>query len=216
MVLQQQSRHHHRRQTGQENLFHHTAGGDRTLDPEHNRGHIADGREGTARIGGNHDQTDIIKAIFVAVDQFAQHHDHHNGGRQVVEHGRKEKGDEGNFPQERTLGLGTQRIAHKVEPTVRVDDLHHRHGAHEEEECLTDFAEMLAQDVRGHEIHHGFARSFQLIGIKHRDIFGGAEGVKHPAGHTHEQRHCGLVDFDHVFEGNEQIPDYKDRDDEGS
>ena len=216
MKLQQESRHHHRRQTGQENLFHHTDGGDRSLDPEHNRGHVADGREGTARIGRNHNQTDVVKAIFVVIDQFAQHHDHHNGGRQVVEHGRKDKADEGNFPQERPLGLGTQRIAHKVEPAVGIDDLHHRHGPHEEEERLTDFAEMLAQDVRGHKSHHGFTRRFQLIGIKHRNIFGGTEGVKHPAGHTHEQRHCGLVDFDHVFESNEQIPDHKDRDDEGS
>ena len=216
MVLQQQGRHHHRHQTGQENLFHHTDGSDRALDPKHDRRHIADGREGTAGIGGNHNETDVVQTIFMTVDQLTQHHDHDNRGGQVVEHGRKDKGDEGNFPQERPLGLGTKGLAHKVEPTVRIDDLYHRHGPHEEEERLTDFAEMLAQDVRGHEIHHGFARSFQLIGIKHRDIFGGAEGVKHPAGHTHEQRHCGLVDFDHVFEGDAEIPENEDRDDEGS
>ena len=152
----------------------------------------------------------------MTVDQFAQHHDHHNRGRQIIEHRREDERNERNFPQQRTFGARTQRIAHKVEPTIRVDDLHHRHGAHEEEERFTDFAEMLAQDVRGHKIHHGFARRFQLFGIKLRNIFGGTEGVEHPAGHTHEERHSGFVDFDHVFESNEQIPDHKDRDDEGS
>ena len=152
----------------------------------------------------------------MVVDQLTQHHDHDNRSGQVVEHGREEEGDEGYFPQQRALGARMQHIAHKVEAAVGVDDFHNGHGSHEEEERFGDFAEMLAQDVRGNKIHHTFARFLQCSRMEARHIFGGAKGVEHPARHTHEECHCGLVDFDHVFKGDAEIPKDEDRDNEGS
>ncbi len=99
-------------------------------------------------------------------DELAQNHDHHDTGGQVVEDGGEEEGEEGDTPEERTLGMGLHHLANPVEATILVNDFHDGHRSHQEEERGGGIAQMLLDDG-GHLLHHtsrtaGIVRVHQL------------------------------------------------------
>ena len=147
---------------------------------------------------------------------FAEHHNHHNGGGEIVEHGRKEEGHKGHFPHQCALGAGVEGITHEVEPSIGIDDFHHRHGANQEEKGFGHLTQMLAQDVGGDKGGNTLARGFEVGQMKLRDVVGSTEGVEHPAGDSHEQSDGRFVDFQPVFEGDAEIAQHKNGYDDGS
>ena len=127
------SRNDGRHQRRDENLLDDTGSGDETFVPQHDGGHVADGRECTARIGCDDDQRGIDESVFLALYQFAEYHHHDDTGGEVVENGRQHECHEHDAPQECFLALGLQRVTHKVETSVLVDDFNNGHGTHQEE-----------------------------------------------------------------------------------
>ena len=89
----------HRDERGEENLAEHALGGDDALDPQHDGGDVADGREGTAAVGRDDDQGSVDETVLAVLHQLAQYHNHDDGRRQVVEDGRQEERHECHAPQ---------------------------------------------------------------------------------------------------------------------
>ena len=213
--LQNGGRHNHRNKTGDEDFLDDALGGEAAFDPEHDGGHIADGGESTTGVGGNDDERSVDDAVVVVVHQFAEHHNHHNGGGEIVKHGRKEEGHKGHFPHQCALGAGVENITHEVEPSIGIDDFHHRHGANQEEKGFGHFTQVLAQDVGGDKGGNTLARGFEVGQVKLRDVVSSTEGVEHPAGDSHEQSDGRFVDFQPVFEGDAEIAQHKNGYDDG-
>ena len=71
--------------TRQEYIGHQGGGSHVAIDPKHDGGHVTDGRPGAAGIGCDDNHTGVNPAFVLVVDEFAQQHDHHDGGREVVE-----------------------------------------------------------------------------------------------------------------------------------
>ena len=73
-------RDEHRDERGDEDFGDDTEGGDDPAVPQHDGGHVADRREGTSRVGGNHHERGVDDAVFLVFHEFAQNHHHHNRG----------------------------------------------------------------------------------------------------------------------------------------
>ena len=177
-----------RYERGEKELADDTPGRDHALDPEHDGGDVADGRERAAGVGGDDDDAAIYHAVLVVLDEFAEHHDHHDRGSEVVEDGREDECHECDAPQQLALAGGGESVLNEIESAVGIDDLDDGHGAHEEEQNLAGLAQMMQQPRRG------------------VDAFGrAATGIEGPAHDTHQQCRNGFVDFKHAFEGYAQV-----------
>ena len=192
----------HRNQRRYEQLHYHSASGDEALVPEHDGGHVADGRERAAGVGGYDNERGVDDAVVVVGHELAQYHHHHYCRRHVVEDGREEEGDEGYAPQQRLLALHGDDVAHKVEPAVLINQLHYGHRSHEEEQRGRRAAQVALHDLaygRGHVVAHCCG-----------DVTARGNHEKRPARHEHQQRDGCLVNFGQAFEGYAQIAEHED------
>ena len=69
---------------GNEQLLDDTCCRDASHVPQHDGRHVADGREGAARIGCWDDERGIDDAVAMVADQFVEHHDHDDRRGHVV------------------------------------------------------------------------------------------------------------------------------------
>ena len=146
-ILQDEGRDDHRYERRNEDFGEHALCGDDALDPEHDGGDVANGREGTAGVGCDDNQGCIDKPFAAALHEFAQHHDHDDRGGEVVEDGREKEGHKGHAPHQFALGARLEGIANEVETSVGIHDFHDGHGSHEEEERSGSVAEMVLNDL---------------------------------------------------------------------
>ena len=131
--LQQECRYDYRYKRRQEHFLNHTYRRDVALDPKHDGRYVANRRESTAAVGGKDDERGIDKPVVALLHEFAEHHNHHDARGQIVEHGRENKGNQHDAPQQRTLASGAQTVAHEDKATVGVDSLDNGHRSHQEE-----------------------------------------------------------------------------------
>ena len=131
---------------GNEQLLDDTCCRDASHVPQHDGRHVADGREGAARIGRQDDERGIDDAVAMVADQFAEHHDHDDRRGHVVEDGRQDERQCHHAPEQSSFRLRLQRVADEVEATILIDHLHDGHGSHEEEERRGDAAQVLLND----------------------------------------------------------------------
>ena len=158
----------HRDERGEENLAEHALGGDDALDPQHDGGDVANGREGTTGVGCDDDQCSVDQTVLTVLHQLAQYHNHHDRCCQIVEDGRQEERHECHAPQQFALGARLHRVAYEVEAPVGVDNLHNRHGTHQEEQRATGIAQMVLNDLSDVMYH--------VTAFYHRIV---PEGVNH-------------------------------------
>ncbi len=201
-------RNHHRHERRQENLHNHARRRNHALVPEHDCRHVADGREGAARIGCNHHQGSVNQAVFLVADELPENHNHHNRRGQIVEDGRQDERHEGDAPEQFFLARGLQHVAHKIKAAVLINEFHDGHRAHQEEQCGRGGAEvsfnLLAHD-EGFPLANG--RSQILCRINHEE---------RPADDKHQQRNGRLVHFRYTFDGNAEVADDESGDDSNS
>ncbi|MNF90666.1 hypothetical protein D3C84_732360 [compost metagenome] len=126
------------------------------------------------------------------LDQLAQQGNHDDGGGQVVQRGRKEEGNETDHPQQVHALAGADAVGDDLEAFVGVDQLDDGHGAHQEEQDLRHFTEVVAQFGRDF-VARGFSQERQdAVGPQHQ---------YRPTDDGGEDGRGGLVDFQGVFEG---------------
>ena len=139
------NRNDHAHQRRQDQVLHKLYCAHLLSDPQHGRGHIPNGRPGTTRIGRNDDQTGKPQSIFRGLDQFAQDGDQHNGGCKVVNDGRENKTQYGHDPQQTPFLVGSYELLDGGKTVEVVDDLNNGHGAHQEDQYLSGFPEVIEQ-----------------------------------------------------------------------
>ena len=186
-ILQDEGRDDHRYERRNEDFGEHALGGDDALDPKHDGGDVADGREGTAGVGRDDNQRRIDKSVAATLHKFAQHHDHHDRGGEIVEDGREEECHEGHAPHQFPLGARLQGVAHKVETAVGIHDFHDGHGSHKEEERSGSIAEMVLDDLAD--------MADESVGCHIGIERAGRHHEQRPAEYAHEQGNGCLVDF---------------------
>ena len=81
---------------------------------------------------------------------------------------RQEERHECHAPQQFALGARLHRVAYEVEASVGVDNLHNRHGTHQEEQRAASIAQMVLDDLRNVLYHvaalyHGIV----AVGVNH-------------------------------------------------
>ena len=194
---------HHRDERWDEYLAEHALCGDDTLDPQHDGRHVTDRREGATAVGRYDDQCSIDQTVFTLLYQLAQHHNHHDRCRQVVEDGRQEEGHKGHSPQQLTLGARLHGVAHEVKTSIGVDDFYNGHGTHQEEQRATSIAQVVLYDFCN-VVYHAAALYHRIVAV----------GVNHqqcPAEYAHQQGDGCLVDFCQTLQCNTQITGYENR-----
>ena len=209
--MHDESRNKHRHQRRNKNLTENTSRGDRTSNPKHNGGYIANGRESTTRVGRYNHKGGINQTVVLVGHEFSQHHNHHNTRGEVVEDGRKEECHKGNTPQQSTFALCFQGIAHKVEAAIGVYNLNNGHRTHEEEERFGRFAQMFFQAF-AHMCHNSSSITSQF-GDEGHNIICWINHKECPASHTHQERHWRLVHLRQAFESNAKITHNENNDD---
>ena len=134
--------------------------------------------------------------------QLPQHHDHDNRRRQVVQDRRQEEGHEGHTPHQLPLRTRLNRVTHKVETAIGVDNLHDGHRSHQEEQCAGGIAQMMLDHL---------SDVMDDIALGHSRIIGsGPHHEQGPAQHTHQQRNGCLVHSCQAFQGYTQIANAED------
>ena len=206
--------------TRQEYIGHQGGGSHVAIDPKHDGGHVTDGRPSAAGIGCNDNHTGVNPAFVLVVDEFAQQHDHHDGGREVVEHGREEERDDAENPQQAAFFARGDAVGDDGEAPVHVDELDDGHGTDEEEERGGDVAHVLddlhikdeLDALLGQRpfLQGGRGRSdefFELFSADGGYDGFGSDGIKYPQEHAQEEGRCGLVDAQRVLERDRQVAD---------
>lgn len=200
-VLHDKGWNDHRHYRGYEYLLYHACGCDEALVPKHDGGYIANGREGTARIGGYDNERGILDAVLVVAHELAQYHYHHNARGKVVEYGRQEECHDGYAPQQTALAGGAHQVAHKVKATVLVDELNNGHGTHQEEQGGRCGAKVVL-----YHLAHGLRYFVANGGGK---VLAWVEHEDGPTAHKHEQSNGGFVDFCKAFDGYQEVAQYE-------
>src|SRR5690606_11391841 len=182
---------------GQEQLDDPLLRGDLPADPEHGGGDVANRRPGTAGVGGDNHNPYIQPALGAAPYQFAQQRDHHDGGRQVIQHGGEKEGQQADDPQQRNTPARGDAISDDLEAAMGIDKLDDGHRAQQEEQDLGDFAQVMTQrtdhDSRGvGRVIAAQSQGWQdIVGTQHQDRPGHGRG---------EERGSRFVEFEGVFQ----------------
>ena len=114
-------------------------------------------------------------------------------------------------PQQSAFAMRLYGIAHKVEPTIGVNNLYDGHRTHEEEQRFGRFAQMFSQAF-AHMRQYASSITCQF-GHARQNEFGWVNHEKRPANHTHQERHRRLVHLRQAFEGYAKIAHNEDNDD---
>jgi hypothetical protein len=162
---------------------------DLAADPQHRGCYVADRRPGAAGIGGDDDDAGEKEAVSMIGEQLAHQRNHDDSRRQVVEQGAEEEGDDADQPHQRRQFFGTDALGDDLKTVVRIDHFDDGHGAHQEEDDLRRCHQRFAQ----------FVTDLVVVAGRH-----GVDGPQHAGA---EQRRCGFVDLERVFQGDRRIGD---------
>ncbi len=188
----QQYGYDRRDEAGQEQTPHQRPCRHVVVHPEHDGRHVADGRPGAAAVGRDDDHRGA-EPTFVAVgNERTQQGDHDDRGGHVVQHGRHEKGDERQQPQEPSLAAHGDAARDDREASAGVDQPHDRHGPDQKDENLARRAQMSGQRVAQASV-------------------AAPQGEQRPQHAAHDERRGRLVDLQPVFEGDAEIAQREDR-----
>ena len=133
---------HHRHNAGQKQIDNKADRRHFLVHPQHDSGDVTNGREGTTGIGRDNNHASEQPTIFLVAEEATQHHHHDDGGRHVVEHGRHDKRERTDNPQQVPLALGIDVLGDERKTAIAVNDLNNGHGTDKEHHNLASVTQL--------------------------------------------------------------------------
>ena len=182
--------HHHRVGRGR----------DEPVGPKREGREVADNGGRAAAVRGEDNDRAVNLAHPLVLEHGVHDAEHEARGGRVVKVGRKQEGDDGQYPQQRDRALGAQPFADKVEAAVVVEHLHDGHRGEEIQHHLCAAEDIFCEYIVRNEILHshcvdGVRRNVreELYGVLADYEVGAESNIKQPTGNAEEHRNCGFV-----------------------